>query len=161
MAACAQHAQHTACGISHRSAVPARCSAAYASTYLPPTPTSVWPTCTVCVLCLVSMCAVLSNYDGRQLPGVIGRNAVDRVLLDAPCSGTGVVSKDPSVKVSQSSPSPAGGELSQHTPACWRQRPAWHYRGNLCHAGVAGRVHGALRKSISRLMKERLGCEAC
>jgi hypothetical protein len=45
--------------------------------------------------------AVLSNYDGRQLPGVVGRNAVDRVLLDAPCSGSGVVSKDPSVKVRQ------------------------------------------------------------
>lgn len=44
--------------------------------------------------------AVVCNYDGRKLAPVIGM--VDRVLLDAPCSGTGVVAKDQSVKVNKS-----------------------------------------------------------
>ncbi|KAI9104665.1 NOL1/NOP2/sun family-domain-containing protein, partial [Phlyctochytrium arcticum] len=44
--------------------------------------------------------AVVCHYDGREFPGVIG--GFDRVLLDAPCSGTGVISKDPSVKINKS-----------------------------------------------------------
>lgn len=43
--------------------------------------------------------AVLSNCDGREFPKVIG--GFDRVLLDAPCSGTGVISKDPGVKTNK------------------------------------------------------------
>lgn len=43
---------------------------------------------------------VVCNYDARQFPKVIG--GFDRVLLDSPCSGTGVVSKDPSVKANKS-----------------------------------------------------------
>ncbi|XP_055136916.1 probable 28S rRNA (cytosine(4447)-C(5))-methyltransferase isoform X1 [Symphalangus syndactylus] len=42
---------------------------------------------------------VISHYDGRQFPKVVG--GFDRVLLDAPCSGTGVISKDPAVKTNK------------------------------------------------------------
>ncbi|PJF17945.1 Ribosomal RNA small subunit methyltransferase B [Paramicrosporidium saccamoebae] len=43
--------------------------------------------------------SVVCAHDGREFPGVIG--GFDRVLLDAPCSGTGVISKDPTVKMSK------------------------------------------------------------
>lgn len=43
---------------------------------------------------------VVCNYDAREFPKVIG--GFDRILLDAPCSGTGVISKDPAVKTNRS-----------------------------------------------------------
>ncbi|KAA1474912.1 NOL1/NOP2/sun family putative RNA met [Dentipellis sp. KUC8613] len=43
---------------------------------------------------------VVCSYDGREFPKVMG--GFDRVLLDAPCSGTGVISKDSSVKINKS-----------------------------------------------------------
>merc|ERR1739844_648795 len=39
---------------------------------------------------------VVCSHDGRTLPKIM--TGFDRVLLDAPCSGTGVISKDPSAK---------------------------------------------------------------
>ncbi|KAL0210642.1 hypothetical protein RCL1_005078 [Eukaryota sp. TZLM3-RCL] len=43
--------------------------------------------------------SVVVNYDGRKLKDRFG--LFDRVLLDAPCSGLGVVDKDPSAKMSR------------------------------------------------------------
>lgn len=42
---------------------------------------------------------IVSSHDARQFPKIIG--GFDRVLLDAPCSGTGVIAKDPSIKTSK------------------------------------------------------------
>lgn len=42
---------------------------------------------------------IVCNYDAREFPKVIG--GFDRILLDAPCSGTGVIGKDQSVKVNR------------------------------------------------------------
>lgn len=42
---------------------------------------------------------IVCSYDARQFPKVMG--GFDRVLLDAPCSGTGVIAKDASVKTNK------------------------------------------------------------
>jgi len=46
--------------------------------------------------------AVICSYDGRLFPGIVGH--FDRCLLDAPCTGLGVVSRDPSIKFSKTLP---------------------------------------------------------
>ncbi|EFN88172.1 probable 28S rRNA (cytosine-C(5))-methyltransferase [Harpegnathos saltator] len=43
--------------------------------------------------------SVVCSYDGRKFPTIM--KGFDRVLLDAPCTGTGVVAKDPSVKTNK------------------------------------------------------------
>ena len=42
---------------------------------------------------------IVCSHDARSFPKIIG--GFDRVLLDAPCSGTGVIAKDPSVKTNK------------------------------------------------------------
>lgn len=42
---------------------------------------------------------IVCNYDARMFTQVM--TGFDRILLDAPCSGTGVIAKDPSVKTSK------------------------------------------------------------
>ncbi|XP_062606041.1 uncharacterized protein LOC134267841 [Saccostrea cucullata] len=42
---------------------------------------------------------VICHYDGRKFPSVM--HGFDRVLLDAPCSGTGVIAKDTEVKMNK------------------------------------------------------------
>jgi 25S rRNA (cytosine2870-C5)-methyltransferase len=40
---------------------------------------------------------VVTNYCGKKIPNIFRK--FDRCLLDAPCSGIGVISRDPSIKV--------------------------------------------------------------
>ena len=43
--------------------------------------------------------AIITNYDGRKYAKVMKN--FDRVLLDAPCTGLGIISRDPSIKSSK------------------------------------------------------------
>lgn len=43
--------------------------------------------------------SIITNYDGKTLSKLY--RSFDRVLLDAPCSGLGVISKDPTVKMNR------------------------------------------------------------
>jgi ribosomal RNA methyltransferase Nop2 len=40
---------------------------------------------------------IVTNYDGRVMEKCFSK--FDRILLDAPCSGLGVIARDPSIKM--------------------------------------------------------------
>lgn len=42
---------------------------------------------------------VICTENGRKFPNIMSN--FDRVLVDAPCSGTGIIAKDPSVKTTK------------------------------------------------------------
>ena len=42
---------------------------------------------------------VVVSYDGRKLPTIFQK--FDRCLLDAPCTGLGVIAREPQIKVSR------------------------------------------------------------
>jgi len=64
---------------------------------------------------------IVSHYDGRAFPKVIG--GFDRVLLDAPCSGSGVISKDAAVKTNKVPypPSPPPQRVFHARTPHWRR----------------------------------------
>jgi ribosomal RNA methyltransferase Nop2 len=51
---------------------------------------------------------VVCNYDGTKLPSLLPM--LDRVLLDAPCSGSGIIARDPSIKVKRQQ-----GDFDEHS----------------------------------------------
>jgi ribosomal RNA methyltransferase Nop2 len=55
---------------------------------------------------------IVCHYSALEFPRVMG--GFDRVLLDAPCSGTGVIAKDASVKTVCLSPHDLGGFTLMH-----------------------------------------------
>ncbi len=42
--------------------------------------------------------AIVTNLDGRDFPNIFKNDKFDRVLLDAPCTGLGIIARDPKIK---------------------------------------------------------------
>ena len=42
---------------------------------------------------------IVTCYDGKRMPEI--QKNFDRVLLDAPCTGLGIISRDPSIKATK------------------------------------------------------------